>query len=926
MKVLILTTRQNHVWTSMQEIIPSLENLWSSLEGIESQIINVDEISIKDLLPKVLWAENFVVTAFNLKIVSALEVVRKSIKHPGRIFFYMHNMQTIGAWPLEAWGLNKLLNTNDRFIVTCENDIRSMKLCYENARYFKHPFFIENQVVRETVCKEEDVDFIFIGRISAQKNLHNLIWAFSKYLNVKKSDAKLIFYGKEDDLGSPNMGWSCENYMEKLRSYSEDLSIEKNVIFRGFVNRDEIERELEHRDYVFISPSLHSDENFGIAAFRSLISGRRAVLSDWGGHSDYRNYFEKQLELIPVEQSSFGPVVSSEAILESMLNISSKESLPSHCPSYYEKSSLARILTNELSRESEEHSELILTVEAREVVNRQKGLENNFSTGIFNDYSDKLSHTFFSAYGMRSVERKVEFDRNFYDLSPWSEIKGNRIEITDPHKSCYSFEIETGNYPLRDLARNTRYVSKSIVEKLYSGGFCRISNLDLSTSRYLQDHCSVSIEILRERVLKFFEVNNIENPYFADCEEQSVDESKVVNIVLFGGYLQRILESGCWNFNKFHFWVLSPSVKKVLVEICGLEADSISVIPREELFSISKVKKVSLEKSVDLVYAGRISRVKNIELLIYTNYYLQVLLKKDIKLNLIGDFDENYHDYWGYFSSSKSYEEELNELVKSLDWPFSKPVFLRKVDHDKWALKNFTSPHYISLSSYLSEDFAVSVAQAQEKGWPCILSNWGAHQDVKGATLVSVNNILPYLKRNIFIKAYGENIAKEIISSKTICLGNNLETFNRLVVTPKEMDQVRSNLVNKYSRNIMLILRGAGERFAQQSIGEAFYEDLAKRLGGYSLRNSILIVKDGVNEVGFLENKATNDLSSISEISKYEILTASEVVKKRNLIKVMQAESIAFSFPKEDGVELFQFVSSLVEGEDKIFFLKDEHV
>ncbi len=928
MKALILTTRQNHVWTSMQEIIPSLEILWSGIEGIDSEVINIDELNLKNFLPKVLNADKFIVTAFNLKMTRAIEVVRKSVQHKGQIFFYVHNMATIGAWPLERWGLNKYLNSGDRFIVTSDHDLESMKLCYSNAAVIKHPFFFPSyNIQREReVANDPDPDFIFIGRISTQKNLHNLIWAFSKYREKKNAKGKLIFFGEEDHLGSPNMKILGENYLEQLKSFVDKLNLSKQVQFRGFVEREKIESELKFKDYVFISPSLHSDENFGMAAFRALVNGKRAILSDWGGHSDYHLSFASQLELIPVSSSANGPVVSADQILHSMLNILGKKCSEPFYPDYYKMESIRNILRSELFLESSEKRPLVQSKESLELCKRQALLQNNFSMNIFTDYSDPLSHKFFKAYGMEKVGESKLFDRNVYKLSPWSYIRGNQIIIEDPHKGSYFLDFQKGEFPIHDFNGTREYICKQSLKVLVESGEAIISHLDLSTERYEEDLCSTSISILKDKVSSFLDERKVKNIYFADSNNNSFDSDKKVNVVLFGGYLNRILESGCWDFKEMHFWVLSKSVKDVLTNLFNINSRTISIIERSDLFPLKKLSKVNLEEGTDLVYAGRISRVKNIELLIHTVFHLQKILNKNLKLNIIGEYDEIYHDYWGYFSPQLNYKDEVNNLINSLNWKFDKPIFHQKTKPSEWMKKNFKNPHYISLSTYLCEDFSVSVAQAQELGWPCVLSSWGAHRDVINSLQISPNLILPFKRKNIFTYSFGEIIAKEIIKNETyLDLFDNGE-LERDTLLIEELDLARRDFIRMYGMDVINLIKGGNFSFSQSEKSEKLYEEIFLQLGDFRERDSILILQDGVNESSSLSSHNVERISGINELGSYIFLTASEVLKKKNIAKIMFAKKIIVSFPRKGCEELVGLINNIVVDKSVLTFLEDDYV
>lgn len=91
-------------------------------------------------------------------------------------------------------------------------------------------------------------------------------------------------------LGVPNLGIIGKSYLRNLKQLVNDLELEDVVEFGDFLSHDEIDLELKNS--IYISPSVHSDENFGLVAFRALNLGTPALLSHWGGHRDFQHYFD----------------------------------------------------------------------------------------------------------------------------------------------------------------------------------------------------------------------------------------------------------------------------------------------------------------------------------------------------------------------------------------------------------------------------------------------------------------------------------------------------------------------------------------------------------------------------------------------------------------------------------------------------------
>src|SRR5262249_47600709 len=124
----------------------------------------------------------------------------------------------------------------------------------------------------------------------------------------------LEVFGGEDGLGSPNMGISSIGYGERVRSLSQRLRLDEIIRFHGHTKRETIAERLGGARHVFVSASVQSDEDFGMAAFRYLCGGNQAVLTDWGGHAVLRTNFGAAVESVPVHAAVSGPWVEPNAL------------------------------------------------------------------------------------------------------------------------------------------------------------------------------------------------------------------------------------------------------------------------------------------------------------------------------------------------------------------------------------------------------------------------------------------------------------------------------------------------------------------------------------------------------------------------------------------------------------------------------------
>ncbi len=437
MKTLVLTSKKNYVWQSMQEIIPFLVDTWKATAGDSHavDIVDVDETFFGGYHRKAVEADNLVLTCFTPRIIKTAAFLRNELSLPLRFFIHLHNQATIACWPMRHWGGPQIFRKDDVFISSCSRDAECLKKVYPEAQTSVVPFSYKNLPGRilSPPPNKEEIPFVFIGRVSEQKNLHNLLLAL-RILRRNHSDLKwrLQVIGAEDGLGSPNMGLKKNAYKNFLINLSKNLELSDSVEFLGYKPRHEIERRLESERCIFISPSLHSDENFGMAAFLSLIKGHLTVLSDWGGHADFSSHFPKQVELCKVFSSPSGPVIYPMDLAKKLLNACRKysEKLETTVPSAYQFERIRGSYLKLAISSRREAGVLAASPAADKILSKIPPSPGPGETKIFDSYSDELAHIFFGAYGMRNISAPKKSNV----LVPWARQEKGYIEIQDPHK------------------------------------------------------------------------------------------------------------------------------------------------------------------------------------------------------------------------------------------------------------------------------------------------------------------------------------------------------------------------------------------------------------------------------------------------------------------------------------------------------------
>ncbi|WP_372654773.1 glycosyltransferase family 4 protein [Halobacteriovorax sp.] len=437
--MLILTSSQNFSWFSMTEIIPEIEKLWEDIalkNNLNIEKINVDDSNVKELILKGMNADFILITCFNLKISWALKILRNKLEIHAPLKFYVHGMATVGLWPLAFWEWDKLWSSRDSFLVSCERDKEILQEKFKNINVELFPFSANIELKNiESDTKERRKSFYYIGRISEQKNIHTLIYTFSKHLESNKKSI-LTLFGKQDELGSPNMGIETIDYQSYLEELIKKLGIEKNIIFKGFVPREDIESLIPDGQKIFISTSLHSDENFGMAVLQALNLGHKAIISNWGGYADFKKYCSDQISLIDVGVGKYGPYINIRDLLDEMNSLKS-ERINENNTTYFTRDHISRNYKLNLFDDVEKCCDFSF---ANEISNIRQTFSNDIkSSKIFTSYADKAYHYFALRYSSSTKKRDY---KGTMAVLPWVNINDSKVYIDDPHKGKFCLEWE----------------------------------------------------------------------------------------------------------------------------------------------------------------------------------------------------------------------------------------------------------------------------------------------------------------------------------------------------------------------------------------------------------------------------------------------------------------------------------------------------
>ena len=178
--------------------------------------------------------------------------------------------------------------------------------CLSTQKIYKFPF--PTQVNQWRYNPELGKDFrkkhqitdqehviIFHGRKSMQKNTLGLLHFFSRLVD-RLENVKLLILGDFDE-SSPNYfsHYFCRKHGFFYQCFKHEieklpLNVQNKILDFYHLSQIETHHALCAAD-LFISPSLHHYEDFGLAPLEALSSGLPSILTQWGGHNDYLENF-----------------------------------------------------------------------------------------------------------------------------------------------------------------------------------------------------------------------------------------------------------------------------------------------------------------------------------------------------------------------------------------------------------------------------------------------------------------------------------------------------------------------------------------------------------------------------------------------------------------------------------------------------------
>ncbi|MCK5882091.1 MAG: hypothetical protein KAG61_00260 [Bacteriovoracaceae bacterium] len=421
----------------------------------------------------------------------------------------------------------------------------------------------------------------------------------------------------------------------------------------------------------------------------------------------------------------------------------------------------------------------------------------------------------------------------------------------------------------------------------------------------LELHCEKSINILRNQCIKYFNSIDLDsNVKFVDAVPNALSlfsNSSHVDIVFFGGIIRRLWEIEQWDFTNARLWCLSTTYKEILTKIFKVPEKSITVIPRGSLFKVASSYIPSIHSKIRLVYGGRISATKNIDVLLELVSILQIEYKLNIELNIFGSYDSELN-LSARPQKRDHYQNVIEILISELKWT-SPPKFHPETCEDKWVNDCSDDSIFISLSKYLQEDFGVSAAQWGERGRPMIISDWGGHRDIEyeGSFKIPTCYIPDYdsprhVHKNLVKKLsnyFVHNFFKDKQSTMNIWNKVNLEYISKTeIVACVNAKKISLGCIEDYLNH------GKWELFCTKEAGQNFINLLETQFEKSNPISRNVIISNWFDSARRIETSNVPEIVSemTKDLSHYEFIYFRDIHLIKNVKKIMLAGKIFFPY------------------------------
>lgn len=368
LKIACIYSFQESSWVSCQKIVVNLRQAYGTLQDYEIQNFNFSitcsEFDVQEMAKDVAeYRPDFLVIIdhkphplnFIAHLIPLLPLNKTKILFHifGDFTLYYHQWEKLGTL-LKGYEVKFIVASErqkiliDRFL-NAENECSVCHFPVHKKEFNFTPSLRSKQRLEWNI-DDNDLAFVFTGRLSRQKRIHTLIELFAECLEMKnKQKIHLYLYGLPDHIGDPFLNkWEIEGeYFRKIYKLFLKLPEESRpfIHFMGHLPNVELQTTYHGADFL-INLSVHNDEDFGMSVAEAQCCGLPAILTDWGGLAGFeRSEIEGATYFIPVKIGERSKILSKNAVREAFTTILSGKTI-------INRSDLSKIALRELSIEA----------------------------------------------------------------------------------------------------------------------------------------------------------------------------------------------------------------------------------------------------------------------------------------------------------------------------------------------------------------------------------------------------------------------------------------------------------------------------------------------------------------------------------------------------------------------------------------------
>lgn len=171
--------------------------------------------------------------------------------------------------------------------------------------------------------KEHQKVIVYTGRISSQKNVYYLAQVMKKIL-LHEKNIFFLMVGSFDNFATNLFGnTECRGTIDLLFSdfiNALPLSLKKRFLYLGQQSHAQLRKTLNASD-LYISLSTYHNEDFGMGPLEALFCGCPAILTNWGGYSDFF-IDSKNVKLQNIALKGDGFILDEVKLYEDIINSS----------------------------------------------------------------------------------------------------------------------------------------------------------------------------------------------------------------------------------------------------------------------------------------------------------------------------------------------------------------------------------------------------------------------------------------------------------------------------------------------------------------------------------------------------------------------------------------------------------------------------